>query len=268
MIYAYGDDGADEQRQRVVSVAIIAGREGWWQEAEAEWQVRCGHIPFHATDCESNRGDYANTPHEQNKALFRDLTGILAASKLGGIGIALDLQAQEKIFPNRLQLVYYRAFLECLERAANVAEHEDDVIKITFDVSTENEYNAGSLYSVTRSGDARLAKRLDSEIGFTTWRNSSRVQMADLLAFESWKALDHTVGPIKRTRKSWEVLRATQRFETLAYGEEWFSSLKAHIDSGELEKKAGFNESDYLQWLNDKKRKHNMSNLISFLGSR
>jgi hypothetical protein len=141
-------------------------------------------------------------------------------------------------------------------------------VKLTFDVSSENEYNAGSLYSVMRNGDARLAERLDAEIGFTTWRSSSRVQMADLLAFESWKAVDHTVGLIKITRKSWEVLRATQRFETLAYGEEWFSSLKAHIDSGELEKKVGFNEGDYLQWLRDKNRKHNMSNLISFLGSR
>lgn len=69
-----------------------------------------------------------------------------------------------------------------------------------------------------------------------SWRESPRLQTADLLAFEAWKALDHTVGPIKRTRKSWEVLRATDRFDAIAYGEDWFRSFKSHIDSGKLGK--------------------------------
>jgi hypothetical protein len=58
--------------------------------------VRCGGIPFHATDCESNRGDYRNIPNDENKAMYRDLTGILAASMVGGIGIAIDLTAQKR----------------------------------------------------------------------------------------------------------------------------------------------------------------------------
>lgn len=266
VIYAYGDDGSDSKRERVISVAIIAGREEWWEEAEVDWKVRCGGIPFHATDCESDQGDYENIPHEQNKALYKDLTRILAASKLGGIGVGIDLQGQQKVFPGRFELSYYRAFSECMEKVANVAEKDGEVVKIVFDVSRENEYNASALYSMLRNGEPRFAQRLDAEIGFTTWRGCPRVQMADLLAFESWKAIDHTLGPIKRTRKSWDVLRGTNRFETLAYGEEWFLGLKAHI--GELEKAAGFNEGDYLQWLSNKNRKHNISNLIAFIDSR
>jgi hypothetical protein len=142
------------------------------------------------------------------------------------------------------------------------------VAKVTFDISMENEYNAGLLYSYMRGTDDRLAKYLHSEIGFVPWKESARVQTADLLAFEAWKSLDHSVGPKKRQRRSWDLLRATGRFETLGYSDEWFYSLKAHIDSGELEKKVGFNESDYLAWLKDSGRVHCTSNLIHFLGAR
>jgi hypothetical protein len=121
MIHVYGDDGADAKKERVLAVAVIAGTEEWWQNVESQWIVRCGWIPFHATDCESNQGDYKNIPKEENKAMYRDLTGILASSLLGGIGIAIDLAAQKQILPGALPLAYYRAFLECVERAANVA---------------------------------------------------------------------------------------------------------------------------------------------------
>jgi hypothetical protein len=266
MIYAYGDDGADEKRERVIAVAVIAGYEQWWQEPEDQWIIRCGGIPFHATDCESDQGDYKKTSHPENKAVYRDLTGILAASKLGGIGIAIDLTAQKKILPGALPLAYYRALLECFERVANVAQNLGEIAALTFDISSENEHNAGLLYSWARSGDERFQKWLHPRISFVPWRVSPRVQMADLLAFEAWKALDHTVGPVKRTRKSWDLLRATHRFETYRYSEVWFRDLKAHIDSGELGKIVGFKESDYLSWLKISGRKHSITNLFSFLG--
>ncbi len=266
MIYVYGDDGADANKERVIAVAVIAGTEEWWQDIEDQWVVRCGGIPFHATDCESNREDYEKILHEETKAMYRDLTGILAASMVGGIGIAIDLTAQKNIIPGALPLAYYRAFLECIERAAIVGENYGQIVKVTFDISTENEHNAGLLYTWARNGDPRFRRWLAPEISFVHWRDSARVQTADLLAFEAWKALDHTVGPVKRTRKSWELLRATQRFETYSYSEQWFRDLKAHLDSGGLEKIVGFNEADYKGWLKSTGRQHGISNLFHFLG--
>lgn len=37
VIYAYGDDGSDEKRERVTAVSVIAGYEEWWREVEAQW---------------------------------------------------------------------------------------------------------------------------------------------------------------------------------------------------------------------------------------
>jgi hypothetical protein len=93
VIYAYGDDGADAKQERVTAVSVIAGYEEWWQDLEAKWIPRCNGIPFHATDCESNQGDYRGIPVEQNKEMYRDLTTLLAQSKVGGIAIAIDLRA-------------------------------------------------------------------------------------------------------------------------------------------------------------------------------
>jgi hypothetical protein len=153
--------------------------------------------------------------------------------------------------------------VECLERVTNVAQDLGETVKLTFDISSENEHNAARLYSWARGEDERLRDRLNSEISFVQWRDSPRVQAADLLAYEAWKALDHTVGPIKRKRKSWELLRATQRFETYSFSEDWFRDFKAKY--GELEKIVGFNESDYFDWLKQTGRQHNITNLFHFL---
>lgn len=271
MFYAYGDDGSDERHERVTAVAVIAGSEDAWLELEEQWLLRCGSVPFHAKDCESDWGDFApsspdvaDKKHKENKALYRDLTNLLVGSSLSGIAVAIDLTAQRKIFPDSTELSYYRALLECLNGLANVGESMGHVIKVTFDVSIENKHNAGLMYNTLRDAEPKLFKWLHPEISFVHWKENARVQAADLLAYEGWKVLDHIVGPIKRTRHSWLALRATDRFETLSYSEEWFRDLKAHIDSGELGKIVGFSESDYRQWLSVTKRHHDMSNLILF----
>lgn len=47
---------ADRMRngERVTAVSVIAGYEEWWRKVEAQWIVRYGNIPFHATGLERN----------------------------------------------------------------------------------------------------------------------------------------------------------------------------------------------------------------------
>jgi hypothetical protein len=265
VIYVYGDDGADEKKERATAVSVIAGYEEWWADLEEKWLARCGGIPFHATECESDHGDYAGVPHEQNKAMYRDLTTLLVNSKVGGIAIAIDLVAQRNVFPYSPDLAYYKAFTECLSRVGELGKNLREVAKLTFDISKENEYNASLLYKHARDAEQELLVWLHPEISFVPWRDSPRVQAADLLTYEAWKALDHTVGPVKRKRASWEALRATLRFETFSYGEEWFTDLRGHIESGDLEKRVEFNQGDYEEWLRDTNRHHDISNLFHFV---
>jgi len=263
MILIYGDDSADEKRERVSSVAVVIGTEASWEAVEGRWKDRNGDIPFHAKDCESDKRDYANRSHKENKALYRDLVTMLAESKLGGFGVAVDLQAQRRIFPESLDLAYYKSFIEILDRVGEFAKFHDQIAKFTFDISMENEYNAGLLYKMCRENDEEYGEHFYHEIGFTSARESVRLQVADLVAFETMKALDHAVGPIKRRRQSWDVLRATERFEGHAYSTDWFLDLRKHYS--ELEKKVGFKQSDYAEWLKRKNRQHSVSNVFHFM---
>lgn len=87
MILVYGDDSAGEKKERVCAVGVVIGTEDRWKDLEEKWLERTGGIPFHANECESDRGDYANRPHEANKTLYRDLTTLLVESELGGWGV-------------------------------------------------------------------------------------------------------------------------------------------------------------------------------------
>jgi hypothetical protein len=271
VILVYGDDSADEKRQRVAAVSGLVGTEQQWRDLEMAWIARTRGIEFHAKDCESDFGDYAPRPgedpnevHRRNKALYRDLATMLANSSIGGLGVAIDITAQKKIFPDSLDLSYYKAFLEIVEGMKNCATHHREIAKFTFDINLETEYNAGLLFAMVRENEPSWAPFLDPEISFVQARHSPRLQAGDLLAYEAMKALDHAVGPIKRWRASWDdALYPTGRFEVRAFSEDWFNNLKRQYE--DARKKLGMGEQEYLEWLKERERQHSISNLFHYI---
>jgi hypothetical protein len=264
-LLVYGDDSSDEKRERVCAVAVVVGTWRAWRLLEREWFERTNGIPFHAKDCESDHGGYRNIPHAENKALYKDLVTILANSHVCGIGVAVDLIAARQAFPNPriADVSYYRSFTRVMQAMKNVAKHSGELADITFDKRLDTEHNVGLLYSSARENQPEWTPHLAEKIAFETPRRQPRIQVADLLAYEAMKALDSYVGPVKRpTRKSWAALRATGRFETEAYSDEWFNDLKKSYP--ELVKKVGFGEHDYAKWLAERNRQHNMTNVIHF----
>jgi hypothetical protein len=91
VILVYGDESMDETRQRVCAVAGLIGTEEQWDALGWKWTRRTNGVPFHGNDCDSDQGDYETRPHWENKALYRDLTILLAKSGLAGYGQAIDL---------------------------------------------------------------------------------------------------------------------------------------------------------------------------------
>src|SRR5207244_6732754 len=102
-----------------------------WAALEPKWKARTNVIPFHAKDCESDKGDYANFPHRENKDLYRDLVTLLVEGEVGGLGISIDLVAQKKIFPHSLELAYYKAFVDVLDRTKSFVARHGEIAKFT-----------------------------------------------------------------------------------------------------------------------------------------
>lgn len=187
----------------------------------------------------------------------------LYSSGLIGRTIAIDLAAKRDVFPQGPEISYYKAFAELLEEVKEVCVYFNEKAKFTFDISSENEYNAAFLYKGAREDSSDMFERFALEISFAPAKEQPRLQVADLLAFEGMKILDNIIGPVKRPkRKSWETLAAGRKFEAILYGREWFEDLKRHM--AEVERVVGFSQQDYMQWLKDRNRQHNISNMVHF----
>lgn len=264
MILVYGDESMDETSQRVCAVAGAVGTIFGWRALERQWLAMTDGIPFHAADCDSDKGDYRCFSHQENKKLYQDLTTLVAESHIHGLGVAIDLIALRKVFPVGEDLTYYRSFLRVMEVMKNCAKGNGDIAELTFDMRLNAEHNAGLLYGTTRENEPEWAPYLADKISFEFARKNPRIQVADLLAHEAMKALDSQIAPVKRKeRKSWKALRETGRFEVEAYSNEWFDDMKRQY--ADLERKVGFCKQDYMDWLDKRKRQHNVTNMFWFV---
>jgi hypothetical protein len=264
MILVYGDESADEKRERVCAVAGVVGTIMAWRSVERQWINITNGIPFHANDCDSDQGDFKQFSHAENKQLYRDLSTLVAGSHLHGYGLAIDLMAANRVFPRAAEFAYYRAFLRVMQIMKDCAMANGEVADFTFDMRMESDHNAGLLYGITREYEPEWSPYLADKITFEFSRKTPRLQVADLVAREVMKALDNQIGPIKRDiRKSWKVLRDTGRFDAEAYSDDWFDDLKSHY--AELEEAVGFRQQDYVNWLNQHNRLDGVTNMFLFV---
>ena len=199
----------------------------------------------------------------QNKDLYKDLATLIAGSGLAGRTIAINLDAQRTIFPNSPEIAYYKAFAELLEDVKGVCAHFGSKAEFTFDIGTENEYNAGQLYAGARDDSREMFNLFAEKLSFARAREHARLQVADLIAYEGMKEMDNKIGPVKRPmRKSWAALSGTRRFQAIGYSWEWFKDLRRKLP--ELEKRSGINQQAYVQWLKERNRQHSISNMVHF----
>jgi hypothetical protein len=257
----FGDESADETQQRVFAVGGVIGDEARWKWLEERWDICNEGTPFHATDCDSDGGNYRGREHATNKNLYKDLTILLAASGLGGWGFAIDLQAQRRVFPRSPDIAYYRCFLEVIKAMRNCAAYNKETVKYTFDMRPEDEYKAGYLYGKLVE-EKQWKDYLFTEISFACSRKNTRVQIADLFTREVMKAMDSHFGPIKRPpRKSWRALVETGRFHAEAIGQEWFEDLKKQLALHDRMP----SPQEYTNWLAERQLKHSTWNMYLFL---
>lgn len=266
MVSVFGDESADERKQRVFAVAAVIGTDDQWDDLIGKWVERTGGKIFHATDCET---EHANNPdsekHKQNLKLYADLAQLIVKSEVNGWGVGIDLAGHREFFPDVLpDIPYYKCFVEVVKRIVRRAEElRFNNLCFTFDHRQQSEYNTGILYDWMVNKPEWLGKNifLEKPINFDSSRNP-RIQVADLVARETMKGLDNMIIG-RDTRKSLIALATTNdrfEFDYLAreYFEGWLNAMP------ELEKRAGFTRNDYEQWLKENKLNDNISNRHRF----
>lgn len=263
MYRVFGDESTDETKARVFSVAGVFGGEGEWDEVKNAWLNRTGGKVFHATDCETNQGDFSEGTDAENKALYKDLTQILCRSRLMGRAHAIDLAGWRTFFPDALEDVpYYTCFRNVVHDCGKLAllSIPQDKIEFTFDNRQETNYNAGVLYSyMAQLKEWSASSFLQEKVSFAS-RKDVGIQVADLVARETTKHLDNIIGPVRRsTRRSMTALLDTKRFEFTFLMKEWFEGFKKDFER--VAKQFGADPDEYGRWLLRNGLTHNVSNL-------
>jgi hypothetical protein len=145
----FGDESADESKARVFAVAGVLGSDADWGSVKDAWINRTGGRIFHASDCETNQGDFAATDPSENKNLYKDLTQLICASKLMGRAHGIDVAGWREFFPNQPKdIPYLTCFRNTVQEAGNLASLclPKGTVEFIFDQRAESEYNAGTLY--------------------------------------------------------------------------------------------------------------------------
>jgi len=247
MLLVYGDESLDGSQSRVCAVAGVIGTEEMWRDLEPKWVERNGGVPFHATDCEPAQSDYEGRDKSETKALYKELTALVAESGLGGYASTQDLAAQRRAFPSPYEPpLYYQGFMDVLEAMRNAADNRGEIAELTFDSRLGDEFNATEIYSYLQESGLYWRERLASKLSFESSRANPRIQIADLFAHEAMKELDNHLPPNDRTRQSWERLKSTGRFFIEKFGEEYFSNPRMKPKT--LLKALGFKDGDFDEW--------------------
>ena len=251
MLQVFGDESHDPKSERVFAVAAIFGTEEQWAAFRPAWIERLAGRVFHASDCETDHGEFASTSHAENLQLFADLTKMLAASKLLGFGSAMDLAGYLEFFGDApADIPYYRCFRDVVWQCGKWAKWAipADTAEFHFDQRVQSEYNAGVLYGhIATLPDWGCARFLRTALKTST-RDEIGIQAADLYAREVMKHLDNTVGPVNRPmRRSMETLRATSRFGCDLHMREFFQDFRRKFD--EIAVKVGMSVDHYREWL-------------------
>jgi hypothetical protein len=247
MLTAYGDESADEKKERVFAIAGLFGKESEWASLESQWIERTGGKTFHANDCESNRGDYKDIEPATNLKLYADLAQLIAKSKLTGIGVALSMPAYNEFLAHSLDrnpyYVCFHSVVVGLAKKASVCIPPDR-IEFIFDRNVEIHHNASTLYDlIMKLNPPELAGFMQDKISFAT-RDTVGIQIADLVARETMKILDNRIGPKPRhARLSAMALAASKRIQFQQYTKDECRKI------AKTATRKGWLMTEYHQWL-------------------
>jgi hypothetical protein len=222
MLIAYGDDSSDEKNMRVFAAGAVVGRQEDWDIFLPAWEKR-NPLPFHATDCDSDQGDYANREHSENKLLYGSNVRHLANSPLMGAGVAISIVDYWDLFPFApadKMWPYYLCFAGVLSCICEIARLSipAETIKVTFDSDRRKNLDSARIYEFIAKQPGPLSTCLEQGIEFIDRISRPALQVADLAAHEAMKELDNRIGPKQRApRQSLIELKRSNHFATVLH---------------------------------------------------
>jgi hypothetical protein len=244
------------------------GHQEDWDAIEGPWNDRLRGRIFHAADCEFGHKDFSDLKPGEGKQIFRDLTTLVAESKLFGIGTAINVAEYRQAFPRDFEDAPYLwgvgDVLRHVAEITSVSIPTGQTTEVIFDVNEPIEYNATRLYEWMRVSK-KIGKHLADKLSFAC-RRTVGIQIADLFAREVMKNLDTRLsGSDRPTQKSFTRLHETKRFTVYSPGRSDFESRKAELAKSSYRDDASV--PAYHKWLDANKLQDCLTNRIEHMKS-
>jgi len=265
----FGDESHDEKTQRIFAVSGIGGTQAEWDALEVRWLNRTNGIPFHSSDCDAGRGDFAEMDVDVRRKLYRDLVSMLVTTNMLGYVVVTSLEEFYSVNPHTNQnAVYHHCFVKVIMHFAEMGFQliPREKVGFVFDLNTQTNFASGLLYDYMSQTDGwSFGAQLD-RLSFASRRNSVGIQVADLVAREFMKHCDNFyIGPrkYKRARESFKALSRSMKYRGEYEHRDYWQHLKAHFT--EIEKKTGITRKGYVRWLDENNLKDSQTNVHRYL---
>ena len=212
--WSYFDDCSDDKRRRYVAIGGLIAGESHWNGCgfHVDWAVATQRLkePFHATECETQKGQFKDWTKEECDQLMARLVSILVDKRLHGFASVVPVDLYRRLFPDAGEYDPY--YLAVTHSIVGLASIEDVSITIS---SGSVGWNAG-LKTVMPPPDAQETFTNPSKSS-ERWPDADMLmptpnfkdkglwtlQAADLVAREAFKHFDNigkrdTRIPVKR----------------------------------------------------------------------
>ena len=272
MMICYGDDSFDETKSSVFAAGAVVARQEDWDIFLPAWKERNpAERPFHATDCDSDQGNFKGRDHKENKRLYADNVRQFVNSPLIGAGVAISMPDYWELFPFAPAdkwWPYYMCFagvVSCIAKIARLSIPPEDVM-VTFDLSDERDIDATRIFDFIRKQPGELSDVFKHKIAFGNHREEFGLQVADLLARETMKDLDNRIGPTRRwPRQSLIELRRSNRFDYVHYDREKLTNYRIAADKLQADPEKG---RIFTAWLNSNGISDSVHARLRFMAER
>jgi hypothetical protein len=205
VLRAYMDESGIHAGSSVCAIAGVVGSESEWEILERRWRrviAEEGISVFHMAQFESRLGEFGGWSNTRRQLFMKKLIEAIKARDVHCVGSALvrahydALSEDDKnwMTHGNPHYPYFLCFQHCIVEACHVADRlpAEEKVAFVFDRQQDFAAEATRLYNDLKDQEGwPNRERLADIVAFASKRETTPLQVADLIAYECYKHLDN-----------------------------------------------------------------------------
>jgi hypothetical protein len=216
MYIAFVDESGSHGSTRVLAMATYAAHAVEWARLEHDWKRllgRMGVATFHMVDCVHRVRDFEGWSQERSNAAIREVVDLILGFNVHGLAAAVLLGDYDQIVTGRARdevgTPWHLCFRDLLRGVSERIERlpQSEWVAFVCDLQDEFSAEAERLYRRIRETPNWPNRNRLGTLTFGSRLDWVGLQVADVLAYETFRHLDNTLYCDRGIRKSLDRLK-------------------------------------------------------------